>query len=194
MKHKRTLKITSRTSSVTNGFVQAILPDIPPTADERAKLLASLELDEENIDCVYCGDTATDWDHLRPLVRGKRPTGYLTDFRNLVPSCGPCNQSKGGQDWQAWMNGPAIKSPRSRAVADFQERFNRLLDHESRFGTEPIDFSQMVGSVLWDTYWQRLVVIEALMKEAQIDAQIIRAKLSEATSFGSLNRQTGDAS
>jgi len=45
----------------------------------------------------------TDWDHLRPLVRNRRPTGFISEIKNLVPSCGPCNQSKGAADWKAWM-------------------------------------------------------------------------------------------
>jgi len=37
----------------------------------------------------------------------QRPTGYISEIRNLVSSCGPCNQSKGARDWRAWMTGKA---------------------------------------------------------------------------------------
>ena len=42
-------------------------------------------------------------DHLRPLVKDKEPTGYISEIHNLVPSCGKCNQSKGNKEWKAWM-------------------------------------------------------------------------------------------
>src|SRR5438128_9847091 len=101
MKFRKTLKITSRTSSVANGFVQAIIPCIEPTDAQKNEALAILQIDPNRLECAYCGAPATDWDHLRPLVKGKRSTGYCNEIRNLVPACGPCNQSKSGQDWRA---------------------------------------------------------------------------------------------
>jgi hypothetical protein len=59
-----------------------------------------------------------NWDHLRPLVKNKLPTGYISEIRNLVPSCGPCNQSKGASDWRAWMRGKARGSPTLDVVLD----------------------------------------------------------------------------
>jgi hypothetical protein len=68
----------------------------------------------------------TDWDHLRPLVRNRRPTGFIGEIKNLVPSCGPCNQSKGAADWKAWMTGKARGSPTTRGVKDVADRVCRL--------------------------------------------------------------------
>jgi hypothetical protein len=42
MKFRRPLKITSRTSSVTNRFVQAIIPHVPPTRAEVEEALGIL--------------------------------------------------------------------------------------------------------------------------------------------------------
>ena len=92
MKFRPPLKITSRTSSITNSFVQAIIPNVKPTETELEEALAVLGMSLKNRSCVYCGVSATDWDHLRPLVKYKRPTGFLNEARNLVPSCAPATE------------------------------------------------------------------------------------------------------
>src|SRR5262245_49836790 len=111
MKLRKPLTITSRTSSITNCFVQSIIPSIPATDGELDEALAILGMARDRITCAYCGATATDWDHLRPLVKNRRPTGYLDEVRNRVPSCNRCNQSKSGTEWRAWILGNAMGSP-----------------------------------------------------------------------------------
>ena len=97
--------MVSRKSSITNAFVNAVIPTIPPTADEIDEALTILGMEPTNVRCAYCGDKATEWDHLRPLVAKRRPTGFISEIANLVPACGKCNQSKGGSDWRKWMLG-----------------------------------------------------------------------------------------
>ena len=104
--------MVSRKSSITNAFVNAIIPTIPPTNDEIAKALTILGMEPDDVRCAYCGDKATEWDHLRPLVAKRRPTGFISEIANLVPACGKCNQSKGGSDWRKWMLSKARLSPR----------------------------------------------------------------------------------
>src|SRR5205085_7069127 len=96
-------KITGRTTSIRNVFVAAIVPVIRPSAAEIKDVLETLGLDPGDLRCSYCGDRASEWDHLRPLVEKGKPTGYPSSIRNLVPSCGKCNQSKGSSDWKKWM-------------------------------------------------------------------------------------------
>jgi endonuclease I len=122
MKLRTPLKITSRTSSITNSFVQAIIPTVSCSEEDRAEALAKLGMTIENLSCVYCGSQTTDWDHLRPLFQNSRPTGYNSEAKNLVPSCGPCNQSKGAADWKVWMMGNARGSPTTRGVEDVADR------------------------------------------------------------------------
>lgn len=174
MKFRRTLKITSRTSSVTNGFVQAIIPCVEPSEAETREALAVLGISPIDVRCAYCGSPATDWDHLRPLVRGKRPTGYANDVRNLVPACGPCNQSKSGQHWDDWISGDAKGSPKSRGVADLPARIASLAAFEAWGRHEPLDMREIVGAERWDAYWKRLEEIERQMHEAQREAAEIR--------------------
>src|SRR5947209_1676947 len=84
--------ITGRTTSIRNVFVAAIIPVVRPSIDEIRRALEILELNPCDLRCSYCSDQATEWDHLRPLVKDGKPTGYPSSIRNLVPSCGKCNQ------------------------------------------------------------------------------------------------------
>lgn len=180
MKFRRPLTITSRTSSVTNGFVQAIIPSVEPTPEETEEALAVLGMTRETIECVYCGSPATDWDHLHPLVRGKRPTGYINEIRNLVPSCGPCNQSKSGADWRRWIDGKARNSPRTKEVADLPSRIARLERFVAWAKVAPLSLRALAGEELWDTYWQRLAAIEQPMKEAQVQALLLQQAIRQS--------------
>ena len=79
MKYPQMLKITDRTSTITNCFVQAIIPRIEPTEQEYDEALGILGMSRDSITCVYCGGVASAWDHFRPLVRNKKPMGYITE-------------------------------------------------------------------------------------------------------------------
>lgn len=79
--------IMGRTSSITNAFVNGIIPCILPSDEEIKNVLEILGMDKDTIKCAYCGDRYTEWDHFRPLVKDKRPTGYISEINNLVPSC-----------------------------------------------------------------------------------------------------------
>ena len=80
--------------------------------------------------CAYCGGVATEWDHLRPLVVNKQPTGYISEIHNLVPACGKCNQSKGNKNWREWLFSSVPRSPKSRGVPDLDSRVSRLDEFE----------------------------------------------------------------
>lgn len=174
MKRRPTLKITSRTSSITNSFVQAIVPSVPATASEIDEALSHLGMSLANLQCAYCGGAATDWDHLRPLVRKQRPTGYIDDVRNRVPSCNRCNQSKSGADWKQWMLGNASGSPGRRGVLDLKERVARLEDFERWGNVVPLSLAELVGLENWDAHWARHDAIVASMRDAQAFAEQIK--------------------
>ena len=106
--------IMGRSSSITNSFVNGIIPVIEPTESEIREALKILEQNEDDVRCVYCGDKKTEWDHLHPLIINKKHTGYITEIANLVPACGKCNQSKGNSNWKDWMISNAEKSPKTR--------------------------------------------------------------------------------
>ncbi len=92
------VKIMARTSSITNSFVNGIIPVIQPNDEEIVEALSILGMTPDTVCCAYCGDASTEWDHLRAIVKDRRPTGYISEIHNLVPACGKCNQSKGNKN------------------------------------------------------------------------------------------------
>lgn len=168
-------KITSRSSSITNAFVNAIIPTFYPREAEVAEALSILGLDPNDLRCAYCGDPSTEWDHFRPLVQDQRPTGYVSEIANLVPSCGKCNQSKGAQDWHAWMISAAPLSPASRSVPDLESRVARLRDFERWRQPVRVDFGSVVPTEMWTKYWVRHKQLLDEMKQCQESADEIRS-------------------
>lgn len=174
-------KITGRGTSLAHAFVHAIIPrEVDPVA--QSSLYAAAGIDER--ECVYCGALATDKDHLRGLVKAGRPSGHFHTTSNLVPSCGPCNQSKGAADWKRWMLSQAKGSPTRKGVVDVEERVRRLQEFEQAAGATDAmsneNLREVVGGELWDQYWQRLDDIKRMMAEAQVAAVQIEKVLTEA--------------
>jgi hypothetical protein len=173
MKPRPLHKITNRSSSITNSFVQAIIPSLEWTPEEEAEALSILDISKEDFRCAYCGNQATDWDHLRPMVKNKRPTGYINEIRNLVPSCGPCNQSKSGADWHSWM----LKSKRTKNLPDLNERIDRLRKFVEWGKVEPINIQDLIDESSWKIHWSNHDAIQNQMKESQIHAARIKAAI-----------------
>lgn len=148
------MKISGRSSSITAAFVTAIVPQIEPRDEEIAEALKILEMSSDKMECIYCGGSYSEWDHLRPLVSGQKPTGFITEIRNLVPSCGKCNQSKGNKHWKAWMTSDAKLSPKTRGVKDIDLRIARLTKYEQWGNLMPLDLSAFVTKEQWDQYWE----------------------------------------
>jgi len=149
----RPMSVRGRISSITNSFINGIIPIVAPTAQEISDALADLQMDSDNVRCIYCGDPATEWDHLRPLVKGQRATGYISEIANLVPACGKCNQSKGNKPWREWMMSAALLSPKTRGVANLAERIDLLNRYETSRTPTLVDFEKIVGTELWAQYW-----------------------------------------
>lgn len=161
------MKITGRSSTITNSFVSSIIPSIEPKDEEIRECLRVLGIDPNDLLCVYCGDRATEWDHFRPLVVGKKPTGYISEIKNLVPSCGKCNQSKGNKKWKTWILSNARNSPKVRKIEDLPLRIKRLEEYEEWGKTSPIDFAGIVDDMLWSQHWQNCANLQKEMKRCQ---------------------------
>jgi hypothetical protein len=166
----------SRKSSITNAFVNAIIPTIPPTVDEIAEALRILQLDASDLRCAYCGGKATEWDHLRPLVAKLRPTGFISEIANLVPACGKCNQSKGGSDWRKWMLGSAKLSPTGRGISDVAKRVANLDRFVKWREPTKLDFESIVGTDQWNRYWSLYDRVIGELRKCQEFADGLRAK------------------
>lgn len=168
------MSVSGRSSSITNAFINAIIPVIEPTAEEELEALRILQIDPEDIRCAYCGDNATEWDHLRPIISNQEPTGYITEIANLVPSCGKCNQSKGKSYWRTWMEGNARLSPKTRGVPDLAERVVRLQRYETWRQPRQIDFPAVVGPEMWERHRKNWRSVLELLKKSQELASEIR--------------------
>lgn len=168
------VKITGRTSSITNAFVNGIIPVIEPTDEEIEDVLQTLGMDKEHITCVYCGNSYSEWDHFRPLVKNKMPTGYISEIHNLVPSCGKCNQSKGNMNWKTWMLGAAPLSPHSRQIPDIEYRIAKLEEFERHYTPVQLDFENIVGTEIWKQHWENCRKLHSLMQESQKHSDTIK--------------------
>jgi 5-methylcytosine-specific restriction endonuclease McrA len=172
--------VTGRISSIRNVFVAAIVPIVKPSVDEVKQVLSILNMTPSTMTCSYCGGTYTEWDHLMPLVIGGRPTGYPSSIRNLVPSCGRCNQSKGKSDWKLWMFSNARWSPTSRAVVDLEQRAKRIENYQAWAKCEPLDIVAAVPPDLLAKYYDVQSEILTSLKTAQDIALEISAFVRKA--------------
>lgn len=170
----RPVKITGRRSTITNSFVNAIIPVVEPTEDEILSVLRVLDMDATDVRCAYCGDLSTEWDHLEPIVSEKRPTGYISEIANLVPACGKCNQSKSGRCWRDWIQGTAPLSPKMRGIHDLRERIERLEHFEASHSRRIVDFEAVVPPDLWATHWRNHDELHRMMRTSQETAEKVR--------------------
>ena len=175
------MRISGRSSSITAAFVSSIIPRIEPTEDEIKTALTILDMSPNDIRCAYCGADATEWDHLRPLVKNQTPTGFITEIRNLVPSCGKCNQSKGNKAWRDWITSDANLSPKRRKILDLQERIERLKAYESWGNVEPLNLYEIVDRALWEDHWVNWRNLLEVMAQAQLHAAKLREAIEERT-------------
>ena len=174
------MKITGRSSSITNAFINSIIPVLPPTSDQVKEALDILGLTLESFQCAYCGGVASEWDHLRPLVKNQKPTGYISEIQNLVPSCGKCNQSKGNKEWRAWMASTAELSPATRGISNVAERIKRLEAYEAWGVPTRMDFERVLGPELWTKHWHNWERVLSLMRESQELAAQLNLKVAAA--------------
>lgn len=172
--------IMARKSSITNAFVIAVMPVIQPTLEEIRHALSILEIDHTDVRCAYCGDPTKVWDHLRPIVIDRRPTGYVSEIANLIPACTPCNSSKRNQPWRDWMLSQVKLSPTGRKIADVSERIARIARYEQWRAPMKVDFAAIVGQDEWEHYWSLCERVVDEMREGQDVANDLRRRIGEA--------------
>ncbi len=171
------MKITGRSSSITNSFINSIIPIIVPTNEQVKEALDLLGMGHDSFQCAYCGSAASEWDHLRPLVL---KTGYISEIHNLVPACGKCNQSKGNKPWHAWITSTAKLSPKSRGVPDLIQRIEKLRKYEAWKEPTKVDFEFVVGKEKWEQHWENWELVQSTMRHAQTLATEINQTIAKA--------------
>ena len=172
--------MVSRKSSITNAFVNSVIPVIVPTVQEISEALGVLGMTPEDVRCVYCGDRSSEWDHLRPLVQKRRPTGYISEIGNLVPACGKCNQSKGNSAWRTWMLGKAPLSPAGRGLDGVADRIARLEAYERWRSPTKVEFEKIVGPEEWEHYWSLCESVVEKLRDCQTVADGLRTRVLAA--------------
>jgi hypothetical protein len=171
--------MVSRKSSITNAFVNAVIPVVTPTPEEIDEALTLLGMDPDDVRCAFCGDKSTEWDHLRPLVLNRRPTGYISEIHNLVPACGKCNQSKGNKAWRVWMMSNAKHSPTGRKLLNIPDRIARLDAYENWRPPTKVDFETILGREDWEKYWALWESINSSLHQCQEVADLLRKRVSD---------------
>ena len=172
--------MVSRKSSITNAFVNAVIPTIVPSVEEIEEALSILGMDHSDVRCAYCGDKSTEWDHLRPLVVKRRPTGFISEIANLVPACGKCNQSKGNRPWRDWMLSGAKLSPTGRGVTGIEQRVARLEKYAQWKPPTQVDFGSIIGTEAWEHYWSLCEDVNEELRQAQDVANGLRVRIVES--------------
>lgn len=173
-------RIDGRTSSITAAFFQAITPVVLPSDADVEEAITVLGMTQGKCRCAYCGDTRTEWDHFRPIVVNRKPTGYITEIANLVPACGKCNQSKGNRHWKEWISGPAARSPKSRQISDLPWRIEKLEAYERWRTPLCIDYAAVLGPVRWAAYSGLLDVAVEHLATAQKVAIELHAVIGDS--------------
>lgn len=176
--------MVSRKSSITNAFVNAIIPTLVPSVEDIEEALSTLGMSHDDVRCVYCGDRSTEWDHLRALVVNRRPTGFISEIANLVPACGKCNQSKGNKPWREWVLSNARLSPTGRGIAGIEDRVARLERYEQWKSPTRVDLGSIVGTEEWERYWALCEDVNEELRRAQDVANALRTKIAEAIRAG----------
>ena len=169
------VRISGRASSITNSFINGVIPVVHPSEAEVSEALHVLGLDADDLRCAYCGDASTEWDHFRPIVTKQRPTGYISEIANLVPTCGKCNQSKGASNWRKWIRSSAKRSPAARGVLDLSQRIERLEAFEAWREPTRVNFEEALGEDLWLRYWSAHDHLLQAMRECESTADEVRA-------------------
>lgn len=69
------------------------------TRPPRYKIHSSIRVKLLAQPCAYCGDIATEIDHIIPIS-----LGGTNDELNLNPSCSKCNRAKGNRTLEGWLH------------------------------------------------------------------------------------------
>jgi hypothetical protein len=168
------MSVTGRSSSITNAFVNAIIPVIEPTEEEELEAPRILHIDPMNIRCAYCGDKYTEMGppsphHQQPGTDGihygdSKPGSELREMQSIE-----------AQVLLAFLDERSARlSPKSRGIPDLPERVARLQRYEAWREPHKIDFAKVVGQEMWLRHRKNWRSVLDLLKESHELATEIR--------------------
>lgn len=186
------LKLGGRKGTIQGAFWKALYPVEEPSGEQISERLSTFDWVEGETapQCVYCGRSATDWDHFisaraepdREFPAVVRFTGYGSLLSNLVPACSRCNQSKRHAQWRVWLGSDAPHAHGATSAANHPARELRLAQLEAmaiRERRRPIEPDK---TALWGEYIQLLVEIQQRLDHADELAARIRDDCAVAPS------------
>ncbi|WP_082716914.1 hypothetical protein [Microterricola viridarii] len=172
----RTVRISGRSSSITNSFANGIIPVVTPTIEQIDEALRILGMEETAV-CAYCGGPVSECAQLRPPAIAKQPIGYISETHNLVPACGNTNQSKGSTPWREWMFSSAPRSPETRGITGLGKTAKRLAEYEKRETPACIDFASVVGDQLRAQHWR--TTLQAMV-DAETTVKLVHSRVASS--------------
>ena len=177
---------------VMDSFVRGVAPIIEPTEEEAVRALKVLGMTEETVRCAYCGEEMETWYPLNPLVDNEGLlTGYYYEIHNLVPTCSKCYHSKGRESWREWIESDVEGSPKTRGIADLDQKIARLEKYEERYKARKFDTRSVSSLNKWNTYWKNeRLITEMIAESSQIGEELAR-KLKERA-MKEIERQRAD--
>ena len=114
------------------------------------------------------------------IIDGK-PSGYIHEISNLIPSCESCNSIKSNDTLEQFFDNPKFTCKlseselidRKRIVEEYQEYFRK------KYGKlVKLNFEEIVDSDLWEEYLNKTEEILELMRSTSDMYNKIKAELS----------------
>lgn len=176
--------IKGRVTTIRNSAFNGILPVEKPDKEDIAFIEEKIGTDKSKSAflCGYCGKSiSSQKDHINPLIIDGKPSGYIHEISNLIPSCESCNSIKSNDTLEQFFDNPKFTCKlseselidRKRIVEEYQEYFRK------KYGKlVKLNFEQIVDSDLWEEYLNKTEEILELMRSTSDMYNKIKAELS----------------
>ncbi|MGP1667120.1 MAG: hypothetical protein ACTS5I_14700, partial [Rhodanobacter sp.] len=110
--------VARRRTTIHHAFAAAIAPnDIYEEQRVRDAMTLLGQHPDEELTCVYCGDPAQTWDHVRATVIAGEFSGHGHRLGNLLPCCKACNSAKGNGEWRQFLATRQLPESRRQEAA-----------------------------------------------------------------------------
>ncbi len=163
--------LNKRKTTINHAFASAL--SISDLYDE-SKIDLALKIlgqDPDNdLICVYCGNDAETWDHIKAVVNEKEFSGYGHRINNLLPCCKKCNSKKGNKDWMVFLHHEGF------LTQDKVDRINKYISLDSLSILETLKEECSVELIELNNI--KFQIFE-LMKIGDEKAKFIREKIRE---------------
>jgi len=161
-----------RQTTINHAFASAIAPSDSYDVRVLREAVALLGQDpEEDLFCVYCGESAETWDHVFGLVKDLKFSGYGHVIGNLLPCCKKCNSEKGNRCWEDFV--------KRKSKDNFSAKVNMLKQYFEKYLPKKIDYEEIKAACPSEIHELHLIQdkIAELFREADVIAGKVRGKI-----------------